>query len=820
MIADLRLAFRQLLKSPGFTATAILTLALGIGAGAAVFSLVNAILLRSLPVPNPQELRVLHWSGTDVRMRSINQEYDEKIGDREYGESVNHPTFVHLRERAAGLAGVFAWFPIMDDITVKLPRSAFAANGMMVSDNFFSVLGVHAHLGRVFAAGDDAAGRPDVVITHALWQRRFGGAPDVLGQTMSMLGHDYTIIGVLPESFPGIRPGVKHDFYVSMSEGSPFLFVPLAQDWHWCFRLMARLAPGHTDAQLAAALSPVFAQADPQRVKHGRIEVLPGFGGLDFDRDLYGRPLALMLGITALVMLIACANVAGLSLSRGAARQHELAIRAALGAGRFRLTRLALVESIVLAAGGGALGLLLAVWGRDALSRLLAGSADGLRYDLSLNVAVLAFSLAAALVTSVLTGLPAALRAARADPLDGLKSRGTAAPRLRLGRFLVVAQVCISLFVLAGAGLGLRSLANLRHIDVGFNPDHLIVFGLNPASEGYTPSQLVDFHHRVRDALAALPGVSDAAFMDYALLSKRESSGGFRFADDNLPPGQNHWTERQSVSDSYFRTLGIPIVAGRGLLPSDTIDAPKAIVVNEAFARQVSPDRNPIGRSFNMWSASWTIVGICGDAKLSDLKAKIAPTAYFAFPQRFYDRFSLGQATYAVRSSLPAATLRRSIEQAVASVNPAVPLTGFTTQTILLQHNIGRERLLADLGTALGAVALLLCCLGLYGLIAYDIARRRGEIAVRIALGAQSGDIARPILGEALSLALLGIGAGLPLVFIATRLLRHQLYGVASYDPLTFGTVAALLALVAILAALLPIRRATHVDPVTALRSE
>ena len=816
---DVRFAFRQLLKSPGFTATAILTLALGIGAGTAVFSLVNAILLRSLPVPNPQELRVLHWSGTEVRMRSINQDYNEKIGDRDYSESVNYPTFVHLRERASGLADVFAWFPVQD-ITIKLPRSAFAANGLMVSDNFFSTLGVSASLGRVFAAGDDAAGRPNIVITHELWQRYFGGAADVLGQTVSMLGHDYTIVGVLPESFPGIRPGKKHDFYISISEGSPLLYVPLAQDWHWCFRLMARLAPGHTDGQLAAALSPLFAQADPARVKHGRIEVLPGFGGLTFDRELYGRPLALMLGITALVMLIACANVAGLSLSRGASREHELAIRAALGAGRFRLIRLALIESIVLAACGGALGMLVAVWGRDALSRLLAGSADGLHYDLSLNVSVLGFSLAAALVTSVLTGLPSALRAGRIDPLDGLKSRGTAAPRLRFSRFLVAAQVCISLSVLAGAGLGLRSLANLRHIDAGFNPDNLILFVLNPTSEGYNPAQLVDFHRRVQDALASLPGVSGATVMDYALLSGRESSGGFRFADDSLPPGQYRWTQRQNVSDSYFRTLGIPIVAGRGLLPSDGIDAPKSIVVNATFARQLSPDRNPIGRSFNMWNAQWTIVGICRDAKVSDLKAKIAPTAYFAFPQFFHDRFSVNQVTYAVRSSLPAATLRRSIEQAVASVNPAVPLTGFTTQTILLQHNIGRERLLADLGAALGAVALLLCCIGLYGLIAYDIARRRGEIAVRIALGAQSGDIARPILGEALLLAAIGIGAGLPLVFIAMRLLRHQLYGVASYDPLTLGIVAALLTAVAALAALFPIRRATRVNPVTALRAE
>lgn len=815
----MRLALRSLAKSPGFTAVVVLTLGLGIGAGTAVFSLVNAILLRSLPVPNPQELRVLHWSGTDVRMRSINQDYDETIGNREYSESVNHPTFVHLRERASGLADVFAYFPV-HDITVKSGRAAFAANGLMVSDNFFSGLGVHAWLGQVFAAGDDAAGRPNIVITHALWLGKFGGEPTVVGQTVSMLGRNYTIIGVLPEKFPGIRPGERHDFYVSMSEGSPFLYVPLAQDWHWCFRLMARLQPGHSDAELAGALSPIFAQAAAARVQHGRIEALPGFGGLDFDRELYGRPLIIMLGVTGLVMLIACANLAGLSLSRGASREHDFAVRAALGAGRGQLVRHALAESLVLAGGGGALGLALAVWGRDALSRLLAGSTDGLRYDFSLDLTVLVVSSAAALLTSVLAALPAALRAGRVDPLDGLKARGATPPRLRLGRGLVIAQVCISLSVLAGAGLSLRSLASLSHVDLGFDPDNLVVFGLNPTSEGYDHAGLVDFHLRVQESVAGLPGVSGVAVMDFALLADRNSSGGFRFANDDLPPDRSRWTNRQSVSDSYFRTLGIPIIQGRPLLPSDGIDAPKVVVVNEAFAREQSPGRNPIGRSFNMWNAQWTIVGVCRDAKLFDVKARIAPTTYFAFSQRFYDRFTVPQATYVVRSALPAAAMRRPIENALATINPAVPLTGFTTQTDLLHHNIGRERLLARLGAALGGIALLLCAIGLYGLIAYDLSCRRKEIAIRLALGAQAGEIVRPILREALTLALIGIGAGLPLVLLVTRLVQHQLYGVQSYDPFTLGLVAVLLTVVAALAALLPMRRASRINPLSALRAE
>ncbi len=817
---NVRFALRNLRKTPGFTAIAVATIAIGIGAGTAVFSLVNAILLRSLPVPNPQELRVLHWSGTEVRMRSYNGNDFGTVGDRTVQDAVNHPTFLHLREQAAPLADLFGFFPA-NNITMITPRAAVATDGLMVSDNFFSALRVHAFIGHLFEGGDDAAGQSHVVLSHAFWQRRFGGDPDALGEVVTMLGREFTVTGILPREFPGIHPGTTHDFYVSMSAGSPFLYVPFEQDWHWFIRMMARLQPDVADAQLAAALSPVFARADPERVKDGRIELVPGWGGLGFDRDRYGRPLEMMLGVTALVMLIACANLAGLSLSRGAAREHELAVRAALGAGRRRLVGQSLAESILLAAAGGGLGVVLAVWGREVLSHLLDGSTAGLRYDLSLNRGVLAFSVIAAASTAVLAGLLPALRAGRVDPLDGLKSRGTlGAPRLRVGRFLVVAQICVSLSVLAGAGLGLRSLLNLRRIDPGFHTDNLLVFSLNPSSAGYDTKGVVDFHDRVQAALAALPGVTNATVMHYAHLSDRSSSGGFRFADDDLPPDEFHWTKRQAASASFFDTMGIPIIEGRGLRMSDSIDAPKVVVVNETFAREVSPDRDPIGRTFNMWSADWTIIGVCRDAKVSNLKDDISPTTYFAFPQRFYDRFNLGQVYYAVRASLPAEALRRAIERAVASINPNVPVTDFSTQNALLDRNIGQERMLAMLCSALAVVVLLLCCIGLYGLIAYDVTRRRSEIAIRMAIGAQPGDIARPVVRGAVVLTLIGVGAGLPIAVVVSRLIQNQLYDVSPYDPLTAGVVVAFLIGVGAVAALVPAWRATKFDPLEALRSE
>ncbi len=824
-VRQLRYAARGLRKSPIFTLVAVGTIAVAIGSGTAVFSLLHAILLRSLPVPAPEQLRIVHWAGSDVHMRSLNDFYNRVVGNVSENESVNHPTFTALRDGAADLADVLGYVPLLE-VTALSNQQAFAATGLMVSDNFFSTLGVTAELGRTFQPGDEAAGVPLAVISHRLWQSHFGGDPTVLGRTLRMHGVLHEIVGVLPAGFAGIRPGQATDLYVPLTANSPFLYVGLGDDWHWFIRLLARVHPGVTDAALAGQLGGIFADHARDSMTDPHLVLRDGSGGLNFDRDTYRAPLQLMLLVTGLVLLVACANLAGLSLARGAARQHELAVRQALGAGRRRLIRQAFIESAELATLGGAGGLLLALWLQHGLSILLAGHADGLAYTLSLDGQVLAFALLAAAATAFLAGLLPAWRAGGIDPLQGLRSRGAVgAPSLRWGRVLVVAQICLSLIVLAGAGLTVRSLQKLRDIDPGFTTDGLTVLHLSPASAGYADASRIGFYHRAQAALAALPGVESVGLLQFRPLTGERSIGGVDFT--SLPPaepGHERYTYRQMVSPGTLATLGIPLVAGRAIEPSDGADAPKVVVVNEAFVRHnLPPGTDPLGHTFPMWGAVWRIVGVAADAVFTDVKEAPPPTSYFPVDQRFYDRYaatSVASANLVLRSSLDPAALTRAARQALREVDASVPVTHPAPLSALLNQNLGRERMIASLGTLLAGLALFLCAIGLYGLIAYDVTRRQGELAVRMAIGARRDQIARPILRDTLTLALIGIGLGLPGLWASTRLLQSQLHGVKAHDPATLLAAVALLLLLAALAAIIPAWRATRIDPLVALRGE
>ncbi|MCF3649270.1 ABC transporter permease [Synoicihabitans lomoniglobus] len=818
-----RHAWRGLRKSPVFTLIAVGTIAIAIGAGTAVFSLVNAILLRPLPVPAPSELRVLHWSGTDVRMRSINRTFSRTVGDVTELESVNHPTFAALREGASGVAEVLGYFPLRE-LTAQSDHNAFASTGMMVSDNFFTGLEVQSLLGRTLLPGDEATGAPLAVISHGVWQTQFDGDPNVLGKVLRMHGVPHEIVGVLPPEFEGIRPGQSTGVYIPLIEGSPFLYVGFGDDWHWFIRLLARVRPGVSDAELTSRLGPVFASFTDGYMTDPRIVAHDGTSGLGFDRETYRTPLQLMLGITALVMVVACANLAGLSLARGAARQHELAVRHALGAGRRRLMGQAFCESAVLAGTGGAGGVLLAWWMQGALSKLLAGTGEGLHYALPLDGRVLAFALASAGLTALLAGILPAWRAGGTDPLHSLRSRGAIGePRLRLGRALIVAQICLSLVVLAGAGLGLRSLLNLQRIDPGFATDGTLLFRLNPASAGYDDSARMAYYDRVQVALDALPGVQHAGLMQFRPLTDEVSVGGVELTSLADPPIAGGYTYRQMVNARYFDVMDIPVVAGRAIAASDTADAPKVVVVNETFVRRYLAGRDPLGHTLAMWDAEWRIVGVCADTVFDDVKAEPPPASYYPAAQRFYGRFAataVASASFAVRSHSSADALAPLIRRTVAAIDPAVPVMDVTTQAALLAQNLGRERMIAVLGSALAALALVLCGIGLYGLIAYDVTRRRGEIAIRMAIGAQRADVARPIVGQALLLAGIGVVIGLPVMFGATRLIQSQLHGIAPHDPVTLVTVVVALVGVSTLAALAPAWKATRIDPITALRNE
>jgi predicted permease len=815
LFRDLCFSLRTLRKSPGFASIAVLSLALGIGAGTAVFSLVNAILLRSLPVPNPQELRVLHWTGRDIRIPSW------EGGDT----SFSPPMLPLLREKASGQADLFGFVPL-ESVIARMRDDVLPARGGMVSDNFFPGLGVRPLIGRVLTPGEDYAGAgPSVVISYDWWEKHHALDPLVLGQTLALNGAAFTIVGVLPRGFDGVQPGDPADFYVPMATRSQFLYVAITSNFHWYVRLMARLRPGTDDAGLKAALDAAFASAAGEFMQSPRIWIEPGRGGQTYDRINYGKPLLLMIGVVALVMLVACANLAGLSLARGTAREHELAVRAALGAGRWVLIRQTLTESLVLALLGGMLGILFALWGRTAFARLLAGSAGDLHYDFSLDATVLGFTLIAALAAALVSGILPALRAAKVDPVDGLKQRGTlGAPRLRMGKILVAAQIGLSLLLLASAGLYLRTLMNLSYIDAGFNVEKLLLFRLNIRGSGHAAANPAEFYASVQDSLGAVPGVTAASFIEFPLLSGSGTTGSFRsFSGRPAVPEAGMETRRLTVSETFFSTLGIPIVNGRGFRAGDDEGAPKVIVVNEAFVRKYLPSESPLGLSINLWAADWQIIGVCHDAKYSSLKQEVAPTTYFPFRQRFYSRYRLSHLRapyFALRTALPPLSLTGAVRKTVSALDSDVAMTDFTTQEEIRDGNMSREHLFVMLCSSLAGLALLLSCIGLYGLLAYHVARRTGEIGIRVALGASRRGIANPILREALILAILGVAAGLPAAAGLSRLLAGTLYGVQPSDPATYCCIIILLMAVSALAAWFPARRAARIDPIVALRRE
>jgi predicted permease len=838
IIQDVRFGLRMLAKNPGFTAVAVLSLALGIGANTAIFSLVNGILLSSLPVPNPQELRVIQWSGNEPKTSLVSGNMRPVAGGRgkssgrlrvgtSAGQRVIMDAFTYsqyraLREQCAAQADIFG-YKELHDVTVRARGEPFVAAGMIVTGNFFSGLDVRPVLGRLFTLEDDMPGAaPVVAISFGWWEKQFDLDPSVLGRTVTLNGNSYAIVGVLPREFAGV--GLKraeNEFYVPMS-AQPHLmpgFSQTAPD-HWWIKLMARLKPGVKEAQFQAMLDVTFAAQAASTMKEPQVELSSGRAGPAYDREFFRRPLLILLGVVGTVLLVACANLAGLSLARGAARQHELAVRAALGASRRRLIRQSLTESLMLALLGGTLGVVLAVWGKTIVSRLLAGSPEGLRYDLSLDLTVLGFTLVTALVAALLSGLLPALRAGYVDPLGGLKDRAAVgAPRLRTGRTLVTAQVALSVLLVVGAGLFLRTLLNLVRINPGFATENLLLFQLNPGAVGLHDAALTSFYERVQESLAAIPGVRAASLVQLKLLSGVMTGGSFKLPAHPELDGEKPFVYRLTVGETFFATMEIPIRLGRGFTAADADGATKVVVVNETFVRECLSNVYPIGQVLrDAWTSppnDWQIIGVCRDAKYTGIKTDVPPTVYFSYRQ---DR--IGASCFALRTAVPPLSLVSAVRKAVAAVDPNVPLSDVTTQKAVRDNSISQETMFATLCGALAGLAVLLSWIGLYGLMAYNVARRTGEIGIRMALGATRQNIAGPILREALLFTAFGMAAGVPAALALTRLIKSQLYGVQPNDPLTLIGAGGLLIAVAVLAAWIPARRAAKVDPKVALRYE
>jgi predicted permease len=819
---DVRYGFRQLIKSPGFTAVAVISLALAIGANTAIFSLINSMLLKSLPVPDPQELYCVHWAGQDVTMKvMVSGSTETSPAGRTHSNAFSYGMYQQFRDHVSQSADPeageidFMALSLLRGLTIVANRSARTGDGLMVSDNFFSGLQLQPLLGRTFTPNEES---PTVVLSHRGWRRHFSGDPDALGQTVLINGHSYTVIGVLDRDFLGVVGYSQTDLYVTTAAQKQLKpDMPLESSDIWATQIMARIGPGLNMQQIQTGLDVIFQRmiqahlADRQGpAPHILLE--DGRRGVTTSRTRHVKPLYLLMAIVSTVLVVACINLAGLLLSRGATRHHELAVRSAMGANRWHLLSQSLIESILIVLAGAGLGSLLATWGKAILAGLLLP--PDMPLDTANDIRVFAFTLGVSALSVVLFGLLPSLHAMRADPMDSLKDRSSlGTPRLRLGRMLVTAQVALCLLLLVGAGLFTRTLINLRRIETGFNVENLLTFRVNASQADYQGPRLADFYEQLHNDIEALPGVQRVAYSNVQLLNR------WRNESMMIVPGLagQHHILRLSISDSFLATMGIPLRAGRNFGAEDHAESTKVLLVNQTLAEMVFPGEDPLGRSVIINQENYRIVGICGDTKYYDLKVPVQPTVLFAARQHFG---GLRAAYFQVRTARDPLSLVPPIRQALVGLDPMIPLAGIKTQALQLNESIAQERLFAFLGSALAMLAVLLACIGLYGLLAYNVARRRSELGIRLALGATPHNVAWPILREAIWLAAIGIAVGLPITLVLARVTQSLIYGIAPRDPVTMVVSAIALIAVAILAAWIPARRAARTDPMEALRYE
>ena len=817
---DMRYGLRQLRKSPGFTLIAVLSLAIGIGANTAIFSLINGVLLKSLPVKDPQQLRVINWACFGYELNGFYGATNQSRSGQYSSGSFPYPTYCDFRDQATGFSDVFA-FSELSNMTVVTNGMAFSAAGLMVSGNFFDGYGAQTLIGRPILPRDD---RPDVepvaVITYRAWERRFGLNPNVLGQTVILNKSGFTVIGVLPRQYVGPLTGDQADFYVPMA-AQPQLKsgYPLASRNHWWLEIMGRLSPDASEVQARASLEVLFNQTlavSDSKFKEPSILLEDGSRGPLMQRRWAAQPLLILQGVVGLVLLIACANMAGMLLSRGAARQHEMMVRAAIGAGRWRLIRQSLVESLVLSLIAAVCGLIMSSWIRNGIMNFITNSIGDIHFNMALDTRVLLFTLGAAVVTTLLFGFLPALRVSRVNPAAGLQSaRLQGASRARLGKVLVVTQVALSLLLVAGTGLLIRTLVNLKNIDPGFDTESLLVFRLNAGDAGYNGTKRIDYYESVSRSIAATPGVSDVAYSSTSLLAGRVSSSGFSLPGRPTNPDDDLQANELTVSEAFFNTMGIPMLRGHTFSGTDTQTSTKVIIINKAFVHAFFSDENPIGHYIKMGENEYQIIGVCGNTKYNSVRSDIAPTMYHSYRQA-----PSGGVSFEVRTVLPELSLVPAVRKVISNIDKSIPIQDLTTQTDLFNRSIIMERLSTTLCGSLAMLAVVLACIGLYGLLAYHVAQRMGEIGIRMALGARPRDVAWPILRQAVLLAVIGVVVAMPVILALSRAMRSVVYGIKPHDPVTMIGAAVLMISVAALAAWIPARRAAKIDPMEALRYE
>jgi predicted permease len=839
LIADFRFTLRQFRKAPVFTITILAVLALGVGATTAIFGLFDQVLLRTLPVSHPEEL---------VRVQAHMETFSGSLSARGGGEDeyTSYPAYRYLRDNGSAVfSGIIATNP-ENTVGIAWHDHSDLANAELVSGNYFQVLGVPALMGRTLLPSDDAVklGSPVAMLSYGYWQRRFGGDPSVVGQALQVNGHPFTIVGIAPERFHSVNAGEPSDLFV------PMMMKPVINPGHkdpdhpglddldrynsvW-LNMVARLKPGVTVAQASAALQPIWhaerildfayqpnqsANNRTRYIDKSYIKLVSGATGFSPLRDNLAMPMKILMGMGALVLLMACANVAGLLLVRAAGRVREMSIRYALGAKRQRIVQHLLLEGLLLGLVGGAIGLLLA----QPIAQLLIRRIQGLNigdapYSTQVDLRLLLITLAITVSTSLVFSLAPALQFWRPNLMPALKQQSatSAGGAIALRRFSVAIQIALSVLLLTAAGLFLRTVNNLRAEDLGFRPDHLVEFTVDPRLAGYSGDQVRALDERILAMLHALPGIKFASATDDLEMAGNDGLTTLHIPGYKPAKSGDANVEWSAVMPGYLETIGAPLIAGRAITDADRRGATQVAVISESAAkRYFGNPQNALGRSFTADKVSYSVVGVLGEIRHVDLRQAIRPRVLHAYLQD--DPHTL---TFVLRTAAAPAPMIETVRAAMQRLDSKLTVDPIITMDIQLDASMASERTLALLASSFGILAALMSAVGLYGVLAFDILQRTREIGVRMALGASRPSVARLLLGETLRLAGISIAVALPLAWGLAHFVRSLLFGVTSADPLSYVAAALLVGLVALAAACIPTWRAASIEPMRALRYE